>query len=554
MSSAGEGTETITKSSSGKFSRSILWAFSCVVLAAYAILFVAKLGVNVIYWDSWSQVSMFVGRVSLPLLWAQHNENRMLIPNALTYWLGQMDRFNGKTEMLVSVAFLAISLGILLWNGAKQSRYPLLLMPIPVILCSLVQWDDSLWGFQLAWYMVLACATVSCISLTIGRLRWFAVATLAALLASFSSLQGLLLWPVGLILLFNSPASARQRIIWTVLGTATTMLYFYKFNWTMTGMGSVSYLLRDKMAALHFLLVSLGSAIFDVASPANSFEVVTVLGFLVLVIGITTLVDWLRFRRVRLSVPAGLVIFGLLFDLTLVAGRFNYGLAEAQSSRYTLYNLSLIAGVYMYWGIRAFGKGRGFSAMVFGFILPLVVLQVVSSLTISLPAAQSQYWQREWSADVLINLPSAPSSDIAQSLYPDPSYVALVYPEIRSMRLSTFSSNLASPFERLGLVPSDYFSSATFLPRQIGLAIRRDPKLLIPWKVLWAVYQATPTVQASIPQSSKYFAMELLTWAIADIENHGSESAYLFTHYQEYATLYRMIKPQPNRSNGTRGS
>ena len=54
---------------------------------ALYFLFVAHYGVNFIYWDEWAVVPLINaelhGSLTFTMLWAQHNENRMLLPNVL---------------------------------------------------------------------------------------------------------------------------------------------------------------------------------------------------------------------------------------------------------------------------------------------------------------------------------------------------------------------------------------------------------------------------------------------------------------------------------------
>ena len=62
-------------------------ATSCAALVPIILyfVFVARYGVNFIYLDEWSNVSMLHaaihGNLTWSMLWAQHNENRMLFPN-----------------------------------------------------------------------------------------------------------------------------------------------------------------------------------------------------------------------------------------------------------------------------------------------------------------------------------------------------------------------------------------------------------------------------------------------------------------------------------------
>ena len=66
--------------------------------------------------------------------------------------------------------------------------------PVAFLLFSLAQAVNALWGFQMAWNLVLLMITVALFLLDNEPQRWpvFAGAIAAGVVASFSSLQGLL--------------------------------------------------------------------------------------------------------------------------------------------------------------------------------------------------------------------------------------------------------------------------------------------------------------------------------------------------------------------------
>ena len=57
-----------------------------------------------------------------------------------------------------------------------------------------------------------------------------AVAIVAAVVGSFSLLQGLLIWPIGLLLICVRRRPARFLVMWISLGLITVILYFHNLN------------------------------------------------------------------------------------------------------------------------------------------------------------------------------------------------------------------------------------------------------------------------------------------------------------------------------------
>ena len=171
---------------------------------------------------------------------------------------------------------------------------------------------------------------------------------MVAVIGSYSSLQGLLIWVAGLIvLLWRHPARA-FFVTWIAASVATTVVYFLNFNFS--GSGNSNYLLAHPLTVAEFFLVDVGDVgaqeIFK-GRPSPVPELVT-LGVVVVLLAITCLV--LNARPGHLaSSPIGpaLICFGLLFAVTVAYGRAQGGLSAATQSRYATFNLLILVGCYL---------------------------------------------------------------------------------------------------------------------------------------------------------------------------------------------------------------
>ena len=116
--------------------------------------FIGAYAVNVIYYDSWSDIFLIANDSSL---WAQHNENRLLFPNILVLLQSDTTHFNIVFEEFLSGAMLVAAAGLFI--GAHKRRSPstpwLYYCPVLLVMLSFVQAGNTLWGFQLAWYLVM---------------------------------------------------------------------------------------------------------------------------------------------------------------------------------------------------------------------------------------------------------------------------------------------------------------------------------------------------------------------------------------------------------------
>ena len=123
---------------------------------------------------------------------------------------------------------------------------------------SFAQWQNTLWGFQMAWYLVLLVFALSVALLDWPKLSWpiFVAAVLVAVVASYSSLQGLLVWPVGLVLLYHRRRPRWAFTAWIVAALAATALYFG--NYHVTGSSPSSLCARAPTAVRQVLPVLIG--------------------------------------------------------------------------------------------------------------------------------------------------------------------------------------------------------------------------------------------------------------------------------------------------------
>ena len=117
-----------------------------------------------------------------------------------------------------------IFIGMFLRDCKASSRLWLML-PIGFLVFSLRQVENMLWGWQLGFVLVAAeaVASLACLSLLNhpGRQAFkFVGAVLFATGATFSSAQGLLVWPVGLLPLLSAPLERKRRALliagWTL--------------------------------------------------------------------------------------------------------------------------------------------------------------------------------------------------------------------------------------------------------------------------------------------------------------------------------------------------
>ena len=193
------------------------WLIRIVTLAGFAIPAVAYLqmihadGVNVTYYDQWDDVILighaFSGTLDFSMLWAQHIEDRVFFPNLIVLALVYTTHLNVVTEEYLSALMLfgATALVICVDKRRSPGRRWIWYCPVAFLLLSLAQAENALFGFALSRrYLALLMVALALFLLDDEPQPWpvFGGAVAAAMVASFSSFKGLLVWPAGLLLIY----------------------------------------------------------------------------------------------------------------------------------------------------------------------------------------------------------------------------------------------------------------------------------------------------------------------------------------------------------------
>jgi hypothetical protein len=274
--------------------------------------------------------------------------------------------------------------------------------------------------------------------------RWlFLLAVGAAVVASYSTVQGLLIWPVGLAYAFLKGLPALQIRTWVVCGIATGFVYFWQLG-PVLPTTQRTYPLTHPLLGLKFLLTLIG----DLSPSADLWAGAGVLAA-------TVVIGWIAYRHKTplpvLRLPLGLWLFGLLFDLLVTSGRTQLGLANANSSRYSTFNVLVVIGLYLAavaifnpshrWPeIRAQAATHRLAAGVCTVAVLLVALQLAWSLPFGFKTGSAYQLERQAGAQALRAYRREPDGLLAKELYRGGgAYVRFWAPIMEAHRWSVFS-------------------------------------------------------------------------------------------------------------------
>lgn len=327
-------------------------AFALPVVAYF--WFVGHYSVNVPVADQWSDINViahsYSGTLSLGVLWTQHADNRILFPNLIALLLAYTTHFNLIVEEYISALMLCVSTGLFILTHKRRSPTTpwIWYCPAAFLLLSFVQYESSLWGFVLGWYLVLLSLAVVLFVLDRPALTWpiLTVAIVAAVIGSYSATQGILIWPTGFVLLYLRNRHRALVLTWIVAAVLTGAVYLWGFSTKIATLNLPwNYPVDHPVSALRFFFYVIGDV---VGERTSSNDGVLALGVLIFLLAMTVASEQ-RFRRARAGggpVGVALICYGLLFAAITTQGRLATGMPTADGSRFTTFELLILVGTY----------------------------------------------------------------------------------------------------------------------------------------------------------------------------------------------------------------
>jgi hypothetical protein len=453
--------------------------------AAIFLWLITHYGVNVVEGDQWDDVTVIRNSYSNLFdwgsLWAQHNENRIFFPNLIVIALSRTAHFDIRVEEYLSAIMLIAATILVIWTHKRRSPDTpwLYYCPVAFLMFSLCQYGNMLWGFQMAWYLVLLAMAATFFVLDRVRLTWvaYAGAMVAAVIGSFSSLQGLLIWPVGLILLYHRRRVWSFVVPWVVAGVASTALYMHNFN-NGAGAAPHSAVLHDVAFSAKFYTLEIGDVLgipFSYNQAGNIW--LSLLGLAVIVVGAGVIVTYGIRRDDQSSAPFGvaLIVMGLLFAATVTEGRVIFGAWAASASRYTTFDLLVPVGIYLALLERPRARGAADRSVDAVDPIPLgerppgrlvlsprtswiglrtariaILLLIVAQFAVSLPqgirGGRLSYVYQSTGAKVLRNIDHLPNNEVVYFLYifSKPSFIRQQAKTLERHHLSVFADSAPS--------------------------------------------------------------------------------------------------------------
>ncbi len=351
-------------------------------LAIIVVVYILTASANVVFSDTWSLVPllghMLAGRVSPGEFWAgvRHNENREVLLTALLYLSARFAHLNLQAVKMLSVLFSSLSLALLALAYLRQERSArwtvlVLLIPVAGLLFSLNQWENWLEAFNTVHFLAITFAVGATVFL---EFEWpLALVLVLGVLSTFSSAEGLVVWPVLAVQAAMRREFRRVSYVLSV-GMITVAVYLHGLG----AKGSPLFLAHHLRYSLHFLLVVLGNTVFGFFDNQPNLVLDGVAGAILLGFCCWTVVEslWSAREESGSRVAFSVTLFGLGVAALITEGRAPLGLAMAAASRYSTITVGAAVGPYLFF---VFGKSRAPTRwLLTGGLLTLITVGGVS--------------------------------------------------------------------------------------------------------------------------------------------------------------------------------
>lgn len=320
-----------------------------------SIFLIAKYGVNVPRVDDWAIMSIHEtisnNGFHLKFFWQWHNEHRCFFPKLLLYSLSLITNWNVKAGMYTVVILFTGVCGLHLaylkttfTNLGKTNNF-LSYIPISLITFSFRQFENFFWGWQVTFAMVAFFVVLSIFLvqkyIINNKIIYILFSILCAIIASYSSAQGLIVWPCLIIICIYEILCMRK-----LKYLLTLILLVFTFSLVAgiyIGMGIPDIFSTGKLFLFFpFVIIFIGSSI------ANEVSLAFFIGVLICIILLIELFLLFKNRRIRYNYyPIALILFGGGTGFVIAKGRLSFGLDQALSSRYTTFSIFILVGLYM---------------------------------------------------------------------------------------------------------------------------------------------------------------------------------------------------------------
>jgi hypothetical protein len=314
--------------------------------------------VDVPFWDEWDFVPLlgqvYQGTWSIWDVWKPHNEHRIIFPKLVLLTLAWVSDWNKLYELFanfwLAVGTFLVLLRYTIHNSHSIAVEKLWWLPcvISLLVFSLNQFENWFMGIQLCVFLNVfsIVAGYGLLSQALASWRCFLGAVGFGVIATFSFSNGLLYWPIALLMLFLLAVVERKRnglklLLWSLIGLIITWVYLYDFDFTRSPLAAETAHARA-LSYVSYVFSYLGSplAIFAVRTPYGPLlsAVVGAAGIATFGLLLRRLVCHYKIVITSIVYPSALGCYAIGSALMTAMDRASFGPTQALSSRYIIFS------------------------------------------------------------------------------------------------------------------------------------------------------------------------------------------------------------------------
>jgi len=309
----------------------------------------------VMFWDQWEYVDMLLHSGYFPPLsriWAQYNEHRFVVGRLSG--LIDIRLFGGRNvSLLVELYLIQVGLATLfIWMMRRFAQIRGVVLATGagfVIFCAFCseQIDNFASGNQVGFVLAGFAAAIAFAGAILhaagGSRRWaswpLALSLIAAFVAECSLADGVLVWPILVIIGFSLRYSKKTFALIGGIGAAAIVAYFWHYRSPPNEAGPLESIRHPVAVAKYVVTYFANTWDSEFGSPFSGWPTVSE-SFIILAIAIA-LVGIVRYLLLRRSSSSPLAVFlaaNMLFTLSAATisalGRISFGVVQAETSRY----------------------------------------------------------------------------------------------------------------------------------------------------------------------------------------------------------------------------
>ncbi|MDZ8078385.1 MAG: hypothetical protein RMX35_04645 [Nostoc sp. DcaGUA01] len=509
--------------------------------------FVATFSVNVPFGDDWALVNFFAnihsGTANFRDFFSQHNEHRILFPRIIFGVLAFSSKWNIKLETYFIFLLALVNFAILYkiaacnWNKGNQVLFNLFNITICIAHFSLNQYENLLWGFQIAWLFINTCLILAIFILTVPKnllpnIRLL-LASLCCFIASFSSAHGLLSWVAILPSVYFLEGIDKQKkiriLLWMGLFAFCVAIYSIGYE-KPSHHPTILFIFQKPLIASKYFLTLIGFSLFKNTLP----PVLT--GLIILLI--FSFFNLLAFTNqqskfVNKAAPwLSLGWFAILFASMTTIGRAGFGVEQATSSRYVSVSILLVISCLQLCGLWILYKWQEPPKKIYifsVFCLSFVISLSIYSSTNSIAEGQNISLQRKAGQNCLEiihyidkSINNSPSNCL-NFIFPDQVLIRQLSPVLQKLEFRHFPQNITF------ITKADKVHGYIDVPptTKQPLNIRSSDTLkLLGWAILPEPQEQPPIVLLSYGNSQSFFATGLVHLNRPDVARALNSSLY----------------------------